>query len=230
MKKDTKLWVFGHSVCLPYGLDESCQGWADMLAHALNSQLENLASPGVDNFYIYYQYQQVRDKISHDDFVVIGWSHYSRKLFEVDHTNQEHNKVVEKSLTYDTPHAKFMRNGNPMSGTAKNWLNMRPQPRGVAFYDTWYRDYYSELEQKINFQSYLDAVRLTCAGHYLPFYFSKESVQGVDIDPCHAGFVTEYILENNLSISEQDLHFHQAGHKIWAQHIEKHLTKMDFLK
>lgn len=219
-----KLWLFGHSLCLPFGLNTDSPGWGDILAQDLGAELKNLAQPGVDNFYIYYCYQQVKDRIAKDDFVVIGWSHYSRKLFVVDADNEEHNKVVGRSLTYDTPQAKFMRNGNAVTGDATKWLSMSPKPRGVPFYDTWYKDYYSELEQKVNFQSYLDSVKSTCPGQYLPFYFSKESTQGVQIDSGHAGFVTEFIIENNLSISEKDFHFNEHGHKTWANHLKKYLT------
>jgi len=219
-----KLWVFGHSLCLPFGLDNNAQGWGDLLAQDLGAELHNLAQPGVDNFYIYYCYQQVLKDIAKEDYVVIGWSHYSRKLFVVDNDNLDHMNVVEKSLTYTTPHAQFMRNGNAVTGDATKWLTMRPQNRGVPFYDIWYQNYYSELEQKVNFQSYLDSVKLTCPGQYLPFYFSNETVSGVDIDTRHAGFVTEFIIENNLSISEKDFHFNHDGHRIWANYLKNYLT------
>ena len=218
-----KLWLFGHSLCLPFGLDNETQGWGDILAHDLGIELKNLAQPAVDNFYIYYCYQQVRDSITKEDYVVIGWSHYSRKLFVFDHNNQEHVNVFGKSLTYTTPMAQFMRNNNTIIGDATKWLTMKPQNRGVPFYDTWYQDYYSELEQKINFQSYLDSVKFTCPGRYLPFYFSKETVKDVSIDDNHGGFATEFIIENNLSISEKDFHFSKDGHQTWANHLKKYL-------
>lgn len=218
-----KLWLFGHSLCLPFGLENE-PGWGNLLAEDLGAELMNLAQPGVDNFYIYYCYQQAFKYIAPEDFVVIGWSHYSRKLFVVDNDNPDHANVVGQSLTYNTPHAQFMRNGNAVTGDATKWLTMRPHPRGVPFYDTWYRNYYSELEQKVNFQGYLDSVKFTCPGQYLPFYFSKETIEGVRIDAAHAGFVTEFIIENNLSISEKDFHFNKHGHKTWANHLKKYLT------
>jgi hypothetical protein len=201
-----KLWLFGHSLCLPFGLENEL-GWGDLLAQDLGAELINLAQPGVDNFYIYYCYQRALTHIAPEDYVVIGWSHYSRKLFVVDINNAEHAKVVGQSLTYNSPGVQFMRNGNAVTGDATKWLTMRPQDRGVPFYDIWYRDYYSELEQKFNFQSYLDSVKFTCPGKYLPFYFSKETTEGINIDDNHGGFVTEFIIENNYELIIQ-VHYH----------------------
>jgi hypothetical protein len=49
-------------------------------------------------------------------------------------------------------------------------------------------------------------------------------VSGVDIDTRHAGFVTEFIIENKLSISEKDFHFNHDGHRIYANYLKNYLT------
>jgi len=218
------LWVFGHSLCLPFSLDQSSTGWAEILAGKLGYKLKNFAKPAVDNFYIYCCYLENQKKISKQDLVIIGWSHYSRKLFTVNRNNSEHVKIFDQSLQYTCADIEFMRNRGKASGDPSKWVSLKPIDKGIFFYDNWYKNYYSEFEQKINFQSYLHSTSATCSGTYLPFYFSKESVEGVDIDQVHAGYVTEFIIENNLSISEKDFHFSEHGHATWAKHLEKYLT------
>lgn len=215
-----KLWIFGHSLCLPFNLEDTQIGWANQLAEMLKLDLVNLSEPAVDNFFLYYKFLEYKSQINKDDIVVFGWSHYSRKLFMIDEKNPKHTQVIGTSLTYHTPKVNFMRNHNAVQGDPKKWLSMKPASRGVEFYDTWYNDYYNELEQKTHLQSYLDAVKYTCPGMYIPFYFSKESVEGVDIGEFHAGYATEFIIENQVSISNSDFHFNKVGHTMWADHIK----------
>ena len=66
------------------------------------------------------------------------------------------------------------------------------------YYDTWFKNYYNAYEQKCNFQSYFDSIKSTCPGYYLPFFFSKESINGIDISGVtNAGFMAEFILPFN---------------------------------
>lgn len=221
-----KLWIFGHSLCLPFNLADTEDGWDRKLASLFQLECTNHASPAVDNFYIYYKFLECRAQIDSNDLVIIGWSHYSRKLFVVNENNSNHKKCFDTSLIYKTENASFMRNQNPVTGNATKWLHMKPKDSGSKFYDNWYNNYYSELEQQINLQSYLESVKYTCPGKYLPFYFSKESVQGVTIDDYHAGFVTEFIIENKISISKDDLHFSAQGHTLWALHLKETIKKL----
>ncbi len=51
-----KLWIFGHSLCLPFNLKNPQDGWDQKLANELDVELINVAAPAVDNFYIYYKF------------------------------------------------------------------------------------------------------------------------------------------------------------------------------
>lgn len=215
-----KLWIFGHSLCLPFNLKNPQDGWDQKLANELDVELINVAAPAVDNFYIYYKFLELRKKINPTDFVIIGWSHYSRKVFVVDPSNNKHQKLFNSSLIYQTEKATFMRNKNTIDGDPTKWLTMKPSNRGIDFYDDWYGNYYNELEQKSNLQSYLESVRYTCPGKYIPFYFSHESIAGIDVGDDHAGFITEFIIDNSVSISDNDFHLNEQGHRLWAEHMK----------
>ena len=214
-----KLWLFGHSLCLPFGLENE-PGWGDLLAQDLGAELINLARPGVDNFYIYYCYQQALTHIAPEDYVVIGWSHYSRKSFVLDRSNKNQIDLLDSSLLYHSNGIEFIRSKNPINGDSNKWLLMKPVSRGIDYYDNWFKDYYSEIEQKYNFQSYIDSVFHTCPGNYIPFFFSKESTTEIDITHKHAGFITEFIIENKVQISKDDIHLNETGHKMWANRLQ----------
>lgn len=196
-------------------------GWPHLLSKMLNVDCKNLAEPAADNLFIYRCYLDTRHLIKDNDYVVIGWSHPSRKTFVVDQSIPAQQEVIDKSKIYSTSSAKFMRLINSLNPDPAKWLNrLTPVSRGNSYYDQWFKNYYSDIEQATNFQSYVDSVALTCTGRYLPFYFSKESVHSIDISRVkHAGFLSEFISENNFNISNSDAHLNAKGHKVWAQQL-----------
>ena len=195
-------------------------GWADFLAETNNLQLVNCAEPGADNFFIYSSFLNNKKFIKEDDIVIVGWSHYSRKSFVLDRTNKNQTNLINTSLVYNSNGLEFIRNNNPVNGNLSRWLLMKPVDSGIEYYDHWFNNYYSEHEQKFNFQSYIDSVLHTCPGKYIPFFFSQESVCGVDISDNHAGFITEFIANNQFQISKTDTHLSNIGHQEWAKHLQ----------
>lgn len=215
------VWIFGSSVCLPFNLENPFDGWPNIIEQQLNTKCINLAQPAADNFFIYHCFKENLNKIKNTDLVIIGWSHYSRKSFVLDRSNPDQMSVIERSIIYKTNEHEFIRGINPPSGI-NTWLTMRPVDRGLRYYDTWFKNYYSEYEQKCHFQSYLDSVKLNCVSPCLNFYFSKESIQGIDTTKLiNVGFITEFIKENNVAISSTDAHLNQLGHELWANYLIK---------
>ena len=217
------LWVFGHSMCLPFSLND-CKGWADTVSKTLNVNCINLAEPGADNFYIYNSFIKNKDNIKETDIVIIGWSHYSRKSFILDRNNPAHMDALNNSLLYKLKDTEFIRS-NGVIPKPSMWFNLSPAKRDVVYYDNWFENYYSPEEQKINFQSYLDSVLLNARFKYLPFYFNRDSVDGIDISgTSHAGFMAEFVVENQLQVSEINLHLSKHGHSVWADYLLDQLT------
>lgn len=215
------LWTFGSSLCLPFNLDKSSNPWPKMLADRLEMDCVNLSEPGADNFFIYQNYLYHKNNLLVDDLLIIAWSHYSRKSFVFDKNNVEQSQVYDKSLQYHTGPWTFIRNLNPIS-PIDNWIHFQPRDTGRLYYDKWFRNYYSEYEQKCNFQSYLDSVNSTSPCRYMPLFFSKESVQGIEVNTESATeYLADYILENNLSISDKDAHLSKYGHILLTDHLFK---------
>lgn len=211
------IWIFGHSFCLPVDVDES-RGWPALLSQSLDQPVINLAEKAADNFFIYYSFLANRSRIKDDDLVIIGWSHPSRKSFVYDSNNPVHQQHAPNGIRYQVNDTVFFRSNN----SANKWSAvMIPTARGNQFYDHWFGDYYSDLEQRTNFQSYLDSVQYNTT-RYVPFFFSKESVQGIDADG--AGYYLDFAMEHSAVIAKDNLHFDVRGHKLWA---EKLLTYID---
>jgi len=213
------LWIFGHSLCLPFNLENSKPGWVELLAEKNNLTPLNYAQPGADNFFIYSSFLNNKKFIKENDIVVVGWSHYSRKSFVLDRDNQNQTNVIDTSLVYDNNGIEFIRSNNPVNGDSSKWLSMKPFSRGIYYYDTWFNNYYSKYEQQCNFQSYLDSLFYNCS-NYIPFFFSKDSIDGMDVPHTHAGFITEFIIENKFQISKDDIHLNETGHIAWANHLQ----------
>lgn len=213
------LWVFGHSLCLPFNLEKSATGWVDLLAEKNNLNPLNYSQPGADNFYIYRSFLNNKKFIKENDIVIIGWSHYSRKSFVLDRNNKNQTALIDTSLVYKSNGIEFIRNNNPINGDSNKWLSMKPVERGVDYYDNWFNNYYSKYEQQSNFQSYLDSLNYNFP-NYIPFFFSKESIEGIDTPQTHAGFITEFIIENKFQISKEDIHLSETGHISWANHLQ----------
>jgi len=215
-----KIWIFGQSMCLPHRIDEQ-QSWPYLLSQKLNADYENFSQHGADNLFIYHTFLEKYSKIAADDLIIVGWSHPNRKSFVLDSQNIAHQNVLDCSLIYATGTQTFFRNNNNTPSTQSKWLTLRPCPSGTEFYDTWFKNYYSEHEQRCNFQSYMDSVQMRAPAQYIPFYFSQESV--VQISRQNDYFMLEFIINNNLAISKNDLHLNITGHQMWADFLFKQI-------
>jgi hypothetical protein len=221
MTKNT-LWIFGSSLCLPFNLNESVKPWPDLLADQLGMNCVNLSEPGADNFFIYQNYLYHKKNMHVNDTLIMAWSHYSRKCFVFDKNNAEQNQVYDQGLRYYTGNRTFIRNVNAanVDSPVSRWLSMKPKNTGRLYYDNWFQNYYSEYEQKCNFQSYLDSVNLSPPCRYLPLFFSKESVQDLEIKiQSKTEYLADYIFEHDLSIGTTDAHLSENGHVTLANHV-----------
>lgn len=215
------LWIFGHSFCLPFGLIDSDLGWANILSKKISADIQNFAEAGSDNLFIYHTYLAARPQITSSDIVIIGWSHPSRKSFIFDQHNPNHVSIIDKGLRYKTKTHDFFRSNNPSSMSVSKYKSLKPMNRGLKFYDDWFKNYYNEYEQSCNFQAYLDSVKLTCPGKYIPFYFSNESIKDVTITDSGCGSMVEFISDHQVMISDQETHMNETGHQLWAEHLYK---------
>lgn len=212
-----RLWVFGDSLSLPYHLDSELDGWPSLVANALDCEIINFAKPAADNFYIYSSYKHALPDINSTDIVIVGWSHPSRKSFVFDDNNPMHTDLLSESYLYETD-IKFIRSKNPLNDSVSKWGKLSPVVSNRPFYDTWFRDYYSPVEQRTNLFAYYSSISATCPGTYIPFFFSKESMADLDIT-FHAGTMLEFTMSNNCFISSNDAHPNVHGHKLWADNI-----------
>jgi hypothetical protein len=221
------VWVFGDSLSLPFNLPADCVSWGERLSQRLRGTYKNFARPAADNFYIYACYQAHINEILPQDVVVVGWSHHSRKTFVLDETNPRHQQVLPHSLVYDDAPYQYFRSCNPPDFSLAKWIGSRlwTQSRGNLFYDTWFRDYYSDHEQHTNLVAYYHAVANTCPGRYVPFFFNKDSLGGTLLHG--AGYAMEFISENHCAISEVDHHFNSLGHELWADKLWNYLDGID---
>jgi hypothetical protein len=99
---------------------------------------------------------------------------------------------------------------------------LQPKDTGLAFFDTWFNNYFSEYEQRCNFQSYLDSVDCRVPCRYIPFYFSQESTTGLNINQ-HDNFMLDFVIAYNVAINEQDYHPDAQGHILWCRHLLKQI-------
>ena len=219
------LWIFGPSMCLPFDLDREEDGWPYLVSQRLEMTCQNFSKSAADNFFIYHCYLEARDQIKKDDIVIIGWSHPSRKSFVLDRSNAKQIAILNNSIYYKTQTQEFIRSNNAIKDTWQKFLQLKkPSNKGVEYYDTWFTEYYSEYEQRCNFQSYFDSVEHTCKGFYIPFFFSKESTNGIDVDG--AGYMADFVLEHDVAISKDNCHLNKIGHKLWADNLIKYIKKL----
>ena len=217
------VWVFGDSLSTPHHLDHGEKGWPELLAESLNTDYKSFARPAADNLYIYHSYLFNLKNIQINDIVVVGWSHPSRKSFVFDENNALHISSLDKSFIYDGTDIKFIRSQNPLTDTVNKWLNLTPSHKGNVYYDTWFNNYYSECEQKINLTAYYHAVKSSCQGTYIPFFFSQQSVN--DLDLTGAGHALDFIIDRDCAISPQDAHFNANGHQLWATLLAQYIKQ-----
>jgi len=211
-----KIWIFGQSMCLPYGIDLH-QGWDWLVSQHLDAEYKNFAQSAADNLFIYHTFLENLSSIASDDLIVIGWSHPNRKSFVLDHENPEHQDASTVGHRYTTLTQTFFRSKNSSLNSMDKWLTLRPQQTGSRFHDIWFKNYYSDHEQRCNFQSYLDSVQLRAPAQYIPFYFSQESVN--QITRQNDNFMLEFIIKNNVAISKDDFHMNPLGHRMWAEYL-----------
>jgi len=216
-----KIWVFGDSLCLPYKLDTHVLGWPEVIAEELCGELKNFAVPAADNFYIYKCYLSNKASIQPEDVVIVGWAPPSRKSFVYDPCNLNHQQCLARSFMWDIDDIKIIRSQNPINDTVDKWFNLRPRNTSNPFYDVWFQDYYSLVEQKTTLCGYFHGVKNTCIGMYIPFFFSHDSVHDLDLQG--AGYILDFILQNQCFISDQNAHFNPHGHALWAQHLLDYL-------
>jgi len=218
------LWIFGNSMSLHYDVDET-QGWPYLLSQRLDLPCKNFAQIAVDNFFIYNSFLENLQDISHDDIVIVGWAHPSKKTFVFDKTNTTHIDILAHSSQFDSREHKFIRskiNPEQQPNNQEKWGAMKPISSGLDFYDDWFENYYSEHEQKCDFQSYLDSVQLRCPGVYVPFFFNKKSVTDMLINKS-AGYILDFVIDNQLQIDENNLHLNPVGHELWAKQLMKYI-------
>lgn len=220
------LWIFGDSLSYPTNINLK-QSWPSLLASKLNCDLQNFAVPGADNFYIYHCYKSALNKIKSTDIVIIGWSHPSRKSFELNRSNLNHMAQLDCSLVYSNNDREFIRSNNPGSDTILKWSTLSPSKKGNKFYDTWFDDYYSDYEQRCHLESYQHSAEKTCPATLLTFYFSHESIANLSLNGF--GTMLEFIKENNFALSGNDAHLNIDGHKAWAELVESKIQQKKYL-
>lgn len=213
-----RLWIFGPSLTLPWELSDSAQGWPTLVAKELGiSEVKNFGTTSVDNFFIYQFFLQHLDQIRSDDILIIGWSHPNRKMFVLDRDNPIHLEVLPHSLYYPQKQHEFIRSRNPVTDNLTKWRTMRPKDSGTKFYDNWFKNYYSEYEQRTNFQAYYDSINHRAPCTCLSIFFSRESVEGIKINPTL--FYLDFVLEHQVNINENDFHLNEMGHRLFSKEI-----------
>ena len=210
---------------MPYGLTQPENGWDSLLSQKLEAKLFNLAQLGPDNLFIFASLLDNLNKIKKNDIIVIGWSHPSRKSFISESKLSE--SFAKNCISYVAQKKIFFRSkGNKAKDSLRKWFSMKPKQSGVEYFDRWFKDYYNIHEQKLNFTAYLHAVDKALSNkHYLPFYFSKDSVEGVTKVPkllCQ----TEFIAKHNVAISKNDGHLNAKGHKLWAETLYRSIRSL----
>jgi len=220
------IWVFGDSLSMPYHLNDGQKGWPEILSLHLNAGVKSFAKPAADNLYIYHCYKSVVQDIAENDIVIVGWSHPSRKSFVYDDKNPNHIDSIPHSFLYESKNTKFIRSRNPLDDRLDKWISLSPKEKNKPFYDTWFRDYYSEVEQQTNLESYHYAVDKTCPGTYVPFFFSKDGVEDLKT----VGHALEFIISNNCAISKKDAHFNAEGHRLWANLLLNYIKSQKYQK
>lgn len=225
------LWIFGHSACTAYGLDNNQQSWMSLLATKLKAEgVYNFAQQGSDNLFIYHTITQHLLNIDQNDIVVVGWSHPTRKSFVYDKSNPMHHQCLPNGTIYNGDPVFFRSNNNKKSWSLDAITDFSIRHKSInnqSFFDNWYKNYFSEYECLLNFRAYLDSIYTQVTATYLPFYFSKESVDTIKVDP-NSLYYIDYIIDHNAYISKKDLHANQTGHQLIADFLyqkTRHLSK-----
>jgi hypothetical protein len=143
-----------------------------------------------------------------------------------DQNNSLHQEQANKgALVYQGEPTWFRSNNKQSTSSITDWLTLSPKPRGNQFFDTWFSNYHSEYEQRLNFCAYHDSTKIQSKCRMYPFYFSLESISGMDID-CSAITYLEFVLNNKVWIDKDDLHCNAQGHQLLANQIKDNLEKL----
>jgi hypothetical protein len=219
-----KLWVFGDSNSLPQWLDDHSLGWPTLLSKKLNCELISYAQAGVDNFFIYQSILQSINDIAPTDCVVIGWTHPNRKVFVLNRHNSEHTGALSQSMVYQDHGQEFFRSNGPERSNLKKVLSFRPDDSGIRFFDRWFGDYHHEYEQQITFQAYVDSISIRLPNS-IQFYFSQQSISGIEIGKPEPLCILDFILENQYNLTETDYHANPKGHHVWSELLYEIIQK-----
>jgi hypothetical protein len=158
-----------------------------------------------------------------NDVVIVAWTHPNRKTWVLDRSNPRHTQQVNQGALVYPGDPTFFRSDNKTSISGlKQWLTFAPTPTGNHFFDTWFADYHSDHEQRLNFGAYHTSVDtlLPCRKFFL--YFSQESVANV-IDEKVLCYL-EFVLDTKTQIDQDDLHCNAQGHAILADLIWQNLA------
>ena len=224
MAESKRLWIFGASNCLPWRLEHDDQSWMSLLAKDLDCKVENLAQEACDNLYIYHCINQVQSQIRPDDMVVVGWTHPSRKTWVQDPDNPEHESLVgDPNVLVYSGDPTFFRAYNNTVPSLSHWMNLHPGQKGKKFFDVWFKNYFSRYEQDLNLQSYIDSARTKLPSKTVFFYFSKESISGIDPEPQGLCYL-DFVLQAQVAIDQNDMHANATGHNLLSKEFRKHLT------
>lgn len=207
------LWVFGHSGCLPFNIPNGI-GWVDSLAQLLGIDYKNFAQAAADNLFIYHSILCNLKSMSDSDIVIVGWSHPNRKSFVLDRTQTIHVQAVKQGCIVFDGNPEFFRSKGTTTDTMQKWSNMIPTKQGNDFFDTWFDRYHNEYECRLNFKAYCDSAKQRIPCKYLPFYFNQESVEHAQPDEF---YWLDFIVQNQVWISESDMHPNQQGHDKMAK-------------
>jgi hypothetical protein len=217
-RKNTTLWIFGPSLTLPWRIQDPHLGWPSLLADRLGiGQIKNFGAPSVDNFFIYHNFLTHQKEIGENDLIVVGWSHPNRKTFVLDRHNPTHLEVLPSSLYYSQSGTEFIRSRNPINDNQTKWAFMKLKDSGTKFYDQWFRNYFSDSEQRCNFQAYYDSVHTRAPCQCVSIFFSKESTQDLDVKPTL--FYLDFVIENKVNLSDTDFHLNEHGHDLFTNDL-----------
>lgn len=215
-----KLWIFGHSACLPYDIQED-HGWPALLSRKLNCEFENFAAEGADNLYIYHTICQQHQRIAEEDIVIIGWSHPNRKSFLLDRSHPRHQAALKNPVILFPGNPEFFRSQSVVNDNQSKWSLMTPAAKGYPFFDTWYEDYFNDYECRLNFQAYQHSVESMVQQLSLCFYFSQESVETV---LPHHFYWLDFVIDHGVGISQENMHPNSQGHVMIADKFFKELS------
>lgn len=205
---------------MPWKLEVPARCWTHLLAARLDKKLVLRAEEGCDNTFIYSSIMHDLPEYSSDDLIIVGWTHPNRKSFVLDKNNPLHLEEIQKgALVYKGDPIWFRSNNLDAKATFANWMKLSPIKRGNKFFDTWFSNYHSDYEQKLNFRAYHDSSIFRIKCKLLNFYFSKESVAGMDI-PKDSLTYLEFVVDNKLWISSDDLHCSEKGHQLLADRLQ----------